>query len=199
MKSLKILSVTGTVNKDSLSQKINNEMIKKLMEKHQNSFLTRLDTTNSEFVRFVLNAEEFNDFFKNVDSDQWINILHDTDVLVLSTPMVNFSYSAGIKNFIDAIAVANKTFSYKYSKKGESVGLLDKLKVILIGTQGAPVGWYPFAAFLDNLKGIFEFLGAKSVDTLLVDGNKVAPRSEMTHEEIIEEINPKLLSIIDKF
>ncbi|MCS4536856.1 FMN-dependent NADH-azoreductase [Mycoplasma sp. CSL7475-4] len=197
MKSLKILSVTGTVNRESLSEKLNNEAVKELMAKYPNSTLTKLDTSNSQFANHSLTATNFAEFFKDVDSDEWINKLHDTDVLVLSTPMTNFSYTAGIKNFLDAIAVANKTFSYKYSTKGGSIGLLTNLKVVIIGTQGAPLGWYPFAGFLDTLKGIFNFFGAKQIETFLVDGNKVEPRSKQSHDEIIAEVKPELNKILE--
>ncbi|QBF34448.1 FMN-dependent NADH-azoreductase [Mycoplasmopsis phocirhinis] len=198
MKSLKILSVLGTVNQESLSEKLNNEIVKQLMHEHPNSTLTRLDTSNSQFANNSLTAANFDQFFKDVESDKWIEQLHNSDVLVLSTPMTNFSYSAGIKNFIDAIAVANKTFSYKYSTKGGSVGLLKNLKVVILATQGAPLGWYPFAGFVDTLKGIFEFFGVKQIETLLVDGNKVEPRSKQSHEQIIAEVKSELDKIVQK-
>ncbi|WP_029608427.1 FMN-dependent NADH-azoreductase [Mycoplasma simbae] len=198
MKPVKILSVAGTVNKNSLSEKINVEIMKKIIKLDPMAMATVLNTANSEFNKNVLGANNFAEFFDKTNSDEWIEKLHDTDILILSTPMTNFNYTAGIKNFIDAIAVANKTFSYKYSEKGGSIGLLDKLKVIIVGTQGAPEGWYPFGNFIKNLKGTFKFLGAKKIETILVAGTKVAPRSEQTHEEILEEIDPQLDKIVAK-
>ncbi|TQC51362.1 FMN-dependent NADH-azoreductase [Mycoplasmopsis mucosicanis] len=198
MESIKILSVTGSVNKESLSVKLNNAVVSKLLMQYPNSLLTRLDTSHSEFANLSLNEVSFASFFNDANSDYWIEKLHESDILVLSTPMVNFTYAAGIKNFIDAIAVANKTFSYKYSKKGGSVGLLNKLKVILIGTQGAPIGWYPFAAFIDNLEGIFNFLGAKQIEKIVVDANKVEPRSALKHEQIIDSLDQQLDAIVQK-
>ncbi|BAP01239.1 acyl carrier protein phosphodiesterase [Mycoplasmopsis californica HAZ160_1] len=196
MQPLKIFSVVGAVNKDSLSEKINNEIVARLMKTHPNSQLTQLHVSKSEFSQNSLGANNIDTFYADVNSENWIQTLHESDVLVLSTPMTNFSYTAGIKNFIDAVAVANKTFSYKYSTNGGSIGLLDKLKVILVGTQGAPIDWYPFGAFLDNLKGIFNFFGAPQIQTLMVDGNKVKPRSEMMHEDIIAEIDDKIAEVV---
>lgn len=195
--SIQIFSVIGSVNKDSLSEKLNNEVVKLLMKKFPNSTLNQLNTSNSEFQNTSLNANNFSEFFTETNSDHWIDILKETNVLVISSPMVNFNYSAGIKNFIDSVAVANKTFSYKYSKKNGSIGLLDNLKVIILGTQGAPEGWYPFGNFIENLRGIFDFFGANQIETLLVAGNKVEPNSSKTHEQIIDENQSKLIEIVN--
>ncbi|VEU60623.1 FMN-dependent NADH-azoreductase [Mycoplasmopsis bovigenitalium] len=195
--SIQIFSVIGSVNKDSLSEKLNNEVVKLLMKKFPNSTLNQLNTSNSEFQHTSLNANNFSEFFTETNSDHWIDILKETNVLVISSPMVNFNYSAGIKNFIDSVAVANKTFSYKYSKKNGSIGLLDNLKVIILGTQGAPEGWYPFGNFIENLRGIFDFFGANQIETLLVAGNKVEPNSSKTHEQIIDENQSKLIEIVN--
>lgn len=58
------------------------------------------------------------------------------------SPMTNFAPAPVLRNFIDHIMVADHTFSYKYSKKGEAIGLVTNLKTQIITVQGAPYGWY---------------------------------------------------------
>ncbi|SYV97391.1 FMN-dependent NADH-azoreductase, partial [Mycoplasmopsis edwardii] len=58
--------------------------------------------------------------------------------------MVNYGPTAVVKNFIDGVAVANKTFSYKYSTTQDAVGFLTNLNVLVIGSQGANFGTYPW-------------------------------------------------------
>ncbi|SYV96820.1 FMN-dependent NADH-azoreductase, partial [Mycoplasmopsis edwardii] len=52
--------------------------------------------------------------------------------------MINFTVPTVVKNFFDGIAVPDKTFSYRLSKDGNPVGLLNNLNVIFVTTQGGP-------------------------------------------------------------
>lgn len=199
MQSKKILMVLGSPNKNSLSTAANKFVVSELMKKYPNSEVSILNLSDSLFAKYTLNANNMDTFWTNVESDKWIDILKQTDILVLSTPMNNFNYSALVKNFLDGICVANKTFSYKYSKQGGSVGLLNNLSVIILATQGAPLGWYPFGDHVTNLKGTFNFLGAKQIESFLIDGTKVAPRITMTNEDIIREVSASLKEVANKF
>ncbi|WP_406616764.1 FMN-dependent NADH-azoreductase [Mycoplasmopsis adleri] len=199
MQSKKILMVLGSPNKNSLSTAANKFVVSELMKKYPNSEVSILNLSDSLFAKYTLNANNMDTFWTNVESGKWIDILKQTDILVLSTPMNNFNYSALVKNFLDGICVANKTFSYKYSKQGGSVGLLNNLSVIILATQGAPLGWYPFGDHVTNLKGTFNFLGAKQIESFLIDGTKVAPRRTMTNEDIIKEVSASLKEVANKF
>ncbi|WP_027334783.1 FMN-dependent NADH-azoreductase [Mycoplasmopsis felifaucium] len=199
MTGKKIMAIFGSPNKDSLSTKANVFVVNELSKKYPNSQISLLDLNDSIFTKTLMNANNMPNYFNEIESDLWINKLKEIDILVISSPMINFNYSILIKNFIDSICVANKTFSYKYSKKGASVGLLDNLNVIIIGTQGAPLGWYPFGNHIEQLKGTFNFLGAQKIETLLIDGTKVEPRSKLTQDEIINEVSEQLKCLIKTF
>ncbi|MCU9937030.1 FMN-dependent NADH-azoreductase [Mycoplasmopsis felis] len=93
-----------------------------------------LNTTHSETY---LTKNNIPNYWNEIDADFWINKLKETDLLILSSSMVNFASPVVVKNFIDSICVADKTFSYKYSKKGDAIGLLTNLSVILITSQGS--------------------------------------------------------------
>ncbi|MDC4181672.1 FMN-dependent NADH-azoreductase [Mycoplasma bradburyae] len=131
-----------------------------------------LDLNEEEKASDTLTSKNFSEYFKNENVDPLIEQIKNVDKLVIVAPMTNFNYPATLKNWIDKVFVANKTFSYKYSKKGGSVGLMDHLKVMIINTQGAPEGWYAFGDVSAMLKGAFEFIGAK-VDFIKVCGTKV--------------------------
>ncbi len=190
-KNVKILALEGSVNKDSLSQKF----LSKILENVKNIESKVVNLNQEIFANSSLNQNNLSNFFELNNSDKWINLLKETNYLIISFPMINFTYPATVKNFMDTICVANKTFSYKYSKKGDAIGLLNNLKVILISTQGAPEGWYPWGNPLAQLEGVWKFLGAKEVKTLLIDGTKIAPNNTLSHEEILKRYETKVLEI----
>lgn len=101
--------------------------------------------------------------------------------------MINFNIPVTLKNFIDHIAIANKTFSYKYSKKGDAIGLLNNLDVQIIATQGAPLDWYPFASHYKFLEGFWNFVGANVKESIIIHSVKIVENIKKTKEEFYEE------------
>lgn len=85
-----------------------------------------------------LNSHNYTNFFNKGDAE--IEQLKNVNKIVMASPMTNFNYPAVIKNYMDHILQAKKTFLYKYDGKVTSEGLLPHLKVQLITTQGAPLG-----------------------------------------------------------
>lgn len=194
--SKKVLVIYSSVNKESVTTKATNAFVKKYENKYPNSEITLLDLSTSTFSKNSLTAENFSTFWNDNEADKWIDLLKNVDLVVVGAPMYNFNISGMLKNFLDTVCVANKTFSYKYSKKGDAIGLVTNIDVAIIGAQGAPLGWYPFGNHIAYLEGTFKFIGAKNVYTYLIDGVKVAPRSTISQEEIIKEISPELDKII---
>lgn len=182
---IKILSLCSSLNKEGLSTNINNFLLEQI--KNKNIEIEKVNLNDINIASNSLNSHNLKDFHSNNDSDLWIEKLKNIDYLILSFPMINFTFPASVKNFMDLISVANKTFSYKYSKKGDAIGLINNLKVVLISTQGAPEGWYQWGKPLELLEGIFKFLGAREIKKLLVAGTKVEPYKDYSNEKIIEE------------
>ena len=169
------------------------DIFKKIyLEKNPNDEIINLDLNSEEVGIKTLTAYNFNDFFSDGLSDKHIDILKSVDKIVLSSPMTNFNYPAVLKNYLDHILVANKTFKYKYDGKGASEGLLSHLKVQFILTQGAPTGWYLFASHVKSLKGTFEFIGAQVLEPILIDGTKAPNNINKTREE---QVNPYISKI----
>ncbi|WP_426460968.1 FMN-dependent NADH-azoreductase [Mycoplasma hafezii] len=192
----KMLFLDGNVLPDDLS--FSKHLMDRFYEtaKNLNKYdLNRIDLNKTEHSRIFLTKETLNTYYNDINSDKWINLLKETDILVLSSSMINFGPSVVVKNFIDSISVANKTFSYKYSKKGDAIGLLTNLTVILVTSQGAPEGWYPHNNNEQWLIGTFKFLGAK-VHHIGQYGTKVDPLKSEGPTKHIDELKDKFKELI---
>ncbi|GAB6855091.1 FMN-dependent NADH-azoreductase [Asaia astilbis] len=102
----------------------------------------------------------------------FIDELIAADVVVIGVPMYNFTVSAQLKNWIDRIVVAGKTF--RYGDNGP-IGLLPEgKKAILISTRGGQYSAGHAAAAMDHqeplLSGIFGFLGLKDLTWIRAEG-----------------------------
>ncbi|MCO4330602.1 FMN-dependent NADH-azoreductase [Staphylococcus hyicus] len=99
----------------------------------------------------------------------------DADKYVFVTPMWNLSFPPVVKAYIDAVAVAGKTF--KYTSDGP-VGLLTNKKALHIQSRG---GYYTEAPanameFGDRyLHSIMTFFGIPSYDTVIIEGHNKEP------------------------
>lgn len=104
-------------------------------------------------------------------SDQFIS----GDKYVFVTPLWNLSFPPIMKAYIDAVAVAGKTF--KYTESG-SVGLLTDKKALHIQSRGGYYSEGP-AAQLEMghryLNVIMNFFGVPSFDGLFVEGHNAEP------------------------
>ncbi|WP_027124093.1 FMN-dependent NADH-azoreductase [Mycoplasmoides pirum] len=171
----KVLVIKSSMIQESKSFSISllNSFLKYYKQKNPNDEIIELDLNNEMMSNKNLNVNNFGTFFNQEDSDKYINQLKEVNKVIIASPMTNFNYPATLKNYLDHILVADKTFSYKYTKKGEAKGLLPHLKVQLLTTQGAPFGWYPWGNHTEMLKGTWEFVGAEVVEPLLIAGTKV--------------------------
>lgn len=168
-----------------------------------------LDLNKKEMAQKTLTRQNFDKYFNEEDTNKYVNQLKSVNKIIVSSQMMNFNIPGILKNYIDHVWVANQTFSYKYSKKGDAVGLLDpeyrhdgikeKVKVQILATQGAPLGWYPWGDHVGYLKGTFEFIGCKVMVPLLVDGTKIPENSKKTPEARIDEYDEKIKSLVKMF
>lgn len=99
-------------------------------------------------------------------SDELISELKQSDVLVIGTPMYNFSVPASLKAWIDLICRVGETF--RYTENGPE-GLLDiKKAYIVVSTGGAPVD-SPVDFVVPYLKQVASFIGVKDVKVIAAD------------------------------
>ncbi|QZX48959.1 FMN-dependent NADH-azoreductase [Mycoplasma sp. E35C] len=193
MSKVLFINASPVKNEASFSYQLAKAFEAEYLKINSNDSIEWIDLNEMPQASVTLTSKNFSEHFKDENVDPLIQQIKNVDKLVVLAPMTNFSYPATLKNWIDKVFVANKTFSYKYSKKGGSVGLMDHLKVMIINTQGAPDGWYPFGDVSVMLKGAFEFIGAK-VDCIKVGGIKV----EYLNKDPQSIVEPNLKLIQEK-
>ncbi|MCU4117105.1 FMN-dependent NADH-azoreductase [Mycoplasma zalophi] len=167
----KALFVDGSffTNENSYTTALMNEF-HEIMEKPE-----RINLSDSVFNKTHLSQTNISTYWNEVGAVELINKLKEIDVLVLSSTVVNYTTPTLVKNFIDAIAVADLTFSYKQSKDGNPVGLLNNLNVVLVTSQGSPQTENTESLQVQWLRSVFKFVGAKSINFIQVNGTKVPP------------------------
>lgn len=219
----KVLIIISSViaKKDSYSTELTKRFIKYYKKFNPNDVVIELDLNNEPMAQKTLTRENFKDnsYFNSEDSDRYINQIRSVHKIVVSSQMMNFNIPGILKNYIDHVWLANKTFSYKYSKKGEAIGLLDPknrdkvkddkiekhleikepVKVQILASQGAPKGWYPWGDHVAYLKGTFEFIGCQVEKPILVDGTKIPENSQKTPQQRIDEYDMLLQEAAKKF
>lgn len=180
----KILFIQSYLSKDfSVSEYASEKFIKEYSIKHPNDEIIILDLNKEKKLQTVLSLNNFDSFW-NEDSQRYIDLINNSDKIIISTGMINFTISPLLKNFLDNILVANKTFKYKYEEKNKSVGLVDpNKKILLIMAQGSYKNWYEFSAFDDYLINVLKFIGLKDINLLLFDGTKTHDQSKLSIEE----------------
>ncbi|WP_117275330.1 FMN-dependent NADH-azoreductase [Mycoplasmopsis edwardii] len=193
----KILFLDGSLNNSEISYTTATmNYLETLFDKKEYQ-VERVNLNNSKFAEYSLSAKTSATYWQDIESDKWIDKLKETDLLVISMSMVNYGPTAVVKNFIDGVAVANKTFSYKYSTTQDAVGFLTNLNVLVIGSQGANFGTYPWGDHIKWLKGTFNFLGAKSTQSFDILGTKVSEISKQTAQEFVESKQKELNLLVE--
>src|SRR5436190_24039308 len=114
-----LVIISSMINeKDSFSIALTKHFVKYYQESHEKDEIIYLNLNYVPMAAKTLTNKNFNTFFNQEDSDYYINQLKSVDKVIFSTPMTNFNVTSMTKNYLDHILIADKTFSYKYSKKG---------------------------------------------------------------------------------
>ncbi|MBW0596148.1 FMN-dependent NADH-azoreductase [Mycoplasma anatis] len=196
---MKVLVLKGHLVADanSFSNKVVDYLINKVQSKYVDSEIEVINLADTKLSEVFLTQKSFTTYYSDVESSKWIAKMKEVDKVIISVPMINFGPSIIVKNFIDAISVADQTFSYKYSKKGDAIGLLTNIDVTIIASQGAPEGWYLWGNHLSWLEGTFKFLGAKKIQSLLISGTKVNLAKSLNNGELIDEYSKRIDSLVE--
>lgn len=97
--------------------------------------------------------------------EQSLNEIEQADIVVVGTPMYNFSVPSNLKAWIDQICQAGRTF--RYTATGPE-GLLKGKKVILASSRGGVHGDDDFQEAY--LKRLFGFIGITDVQVVRAEG-----------------------------
>ncbi len=181
--------------KGSLSQKVLNKLLSCFPSEYK---LTRHNLDKEPYFKECITNDTFGKFFDS-KSDELIKELSESDVVIFSTPTENFGIPAILKNYLDRVLQASKTFKYKYDHGvGGSVGLLPAgKKCIIINTQGSPADWYHFTSTISQLEGCMKFIGIKDTKSLLIDGTKTPEYSTYSYDEIIKKYESKITDLVN--
>ena len=100
------------------------------------------------------------------DSDALAAELKAADILVIGTPLYNFSIPAVLKGWIDMIARARLTF--RYTENGPEGLLEGKKAYVVVATGGVPVG-SPADFATPYLRHALAFVGITDVEFIAAD------------------------------
>ena len=108
-------------------------------------------------------------------SDQLIDELLSSDLLVITSPMWNFGIPSSLKAWIDHVVRAGKTFNYA----GAAVeGLAKGKKAILVLASGGVFSegpWKAWDSVEPYLRRILGFIGIDDVQTVRAEGMNIPP------------------------
>ncbi|WP_289658799.1 FMN-dependent NADH-azoreductase [Flavobacterium panacagri] len=200
--SQKILQIiTSTNGENSFSNQLSNAIIEKLAGIHSVTEIQTLDLTKTPLP--YLTNSHISAVYTPLEShtpeqtavlkysDDAIQTLLESDILVIGVPLYNFGIPAVLKGWIDQVARAGKTFSY--SEEGPK-GLVTNKKVYLSIASGAifSEGSYKSYDFSESyLRAVLGFLGMTDVTTFRVEGTAIP--------DFAANALPKALSSVEEF
>ncbi|RYG62694.1 FMN-dependent NADH-azoreductase [bacterium] len=128
-------------------------------------------------------------------SDELTTELLKSDILVIESPMYNFSIPSALKAWIDHVARAGRTFQYGASgPEGLAVGK----KAILVLASGGVYSSGAYQAYSHQesyLKQILGFIGITDVEVIHIEGVGSGPEKAA---EAVEDAKKKLLEVVGK-
>lgn len=200
--SQKILRIITSTNGDtSFSNQLSNAVIEKLAAADPEIEVQTLDLTKTPLP--YLTNSHISAVFTPAEahtpeqtaalkySDEAINTLLESDIIVIGVPLYNFGIPAVLKGWIDQVARAGKTFSY--GADGPK-GLVTDKKVYLSIASGAVFSEGPYKSYdfsESYLRTVLGFLGMTDVTTFRVEGTAIP--------DFAENALPKALSSVEEF
>ena len=120
-------------------------------------------------------------------SNQLINELNDSDVIIIAAPMYNFTISSHLKHYFDFIARSGMTF--KYTQQG-SVGLLENKKAYVLTSRGGIYKDTPTDTMVPYLTLFLNFIGITDIEFIFAEGIALSPElAEQAHLKAKEHID----------
>ncbi|MCX8532008.1 FMN-dependent NADH-azoreductase [Chryseobacterium luquanense] len=176
-----ILHIISSPRKDlSASRKLGNAVIEKIQGKYPDSLVKERDLTKNLVP--LLEEAHINTFFSpaeshspeqqsiNAYSENLISELQEADIIVIDSPMYNFSVPATLRAYFDFTSRAGYTF--KYSEKGPE-GLLNDKKLYIAFASGNIYSEGPYQIYDSNVpyvKNVFGFYGVTDVSVFRAEG-----------------------------
>ncbi len=172
----KVLEISASARSAaSASRQLSRDLIAALDARHGNVEVTRRDLAqgvpliDEAWVEANFTPEESRTERQRETlaySDSLVAELKDADVLVIGTPLYNFSIPAALKAWIDMIARARLTF--RYTENGPEGLLTGKKAYVVMATGGVPAG-SPADFATPYLRHALAFVGITDVEFVAAD------------------------------
>jgi FMN-dependent NADH-azoreductase len=136
-------------------------------------------------------------------SDTYIAELRDADVIVLGSPMYNWSIPSTLKAYIDQILRVNETWKFNpANRQNPYIGLLENKTLYLLlsrGAQGYEKGEYNehMDFQTDYLKTVFNIIGISNIHVIAINGESFGPEEfkksiDTSHQDVRNLIEQEL-------
>ncbi|SFZ89175.1 FMN-dependent NADH-azoreductase [Flaviramulus basaltis] len=195
----KVLHIISSPRTDaSVSRKLGNAIVGEIKKKYPEITLKERDLSKNLIPH--LEETHVTSFFSpaesrtteqekiNTYSEKLISELQEADIIVVDSPIYNFSITSSLKAYIDHVSRAGYTFSY--SEKGPE-GLLNNKKLYLAVSSGSifSKGVYQANDFnVPYLKALFSFFGVNDTSVFRAEGLAMPGIMENALEKGIESI-----------
>jgi len=116
-------------------------------------------------------------------SDVLVNELLTADILLLSTPMYNFSVPSGLKAWIDQVVRVGYTFAI--DSNGRPYGLLHGKKAVVVTAAGAAYAGTSLASaehLQSYLHVLLDFLGFDVIECVSVENTAIPDLAPLSRE-----------------
>ncbi|BCG82113.1 FMN-dependent NADH-azoreductase [Mesorhizobium sp. 113-3-3] len=205
---MQILHLDSSILRDgSASRTLTKAIVTNLLNQHPGARVTYHDLVEEAiphldgpigagFRPLAFNVADEATRREHARSDQLVNELIASDVLVVGAPMYNFSVASQLKAWLDRVIQPGKTF--RYTDTGP-IGLVGGKKVVIVSTRGGSYLSGPMAPmdFQEGyLKTAFGFMGIKDLDFIRAENmsrGEDARRSSM--DGALKAVSPLVTKI----
>lgn len=146
--------------------------------------LARIDVGTLQNEHLIALSEPTSAVSKKFDAI--INELKDSDIIVIGAPMYNFNISGLLKNYLDAVTLANKTF--KYNNEGVPEGLIKGKKAYIVSTRGGAHKEEGRTFQEDYLKCHLGFIGITDVTFIFIEGIATGKTEKELNDQFLSQI-----------
>jgi FMN-dependent NADH-azoreductase len=137
-------------------------------------------------------------------SDTYISELREADVIVIGSPMYNWSVPSSLKAYIDQILRVNETWKFNPTNmQNPYIGLLENKTLFLLlsrGAQGYEKGEYNEHMNFQStyLKTVFNIIGISNIHVIAINGASFDPEKfkksiDASHQNIKDLIEMELV------
>jgi FMN-dependent NADH-azoreductase len=173
-----VLAITSSPRADSVSTALVKDILKRIKKANKTVKVKHNDLGKKApaFVDDAWVAASFTDAKKRTlkqkrilaASDRYIDEVLAANMIIIGTPMYNFTIPAALKAWIDQIIRAKRTFAYKAGGGYEALVPEGKKLIIVATSGGVPVG-SPYDMATAYLKNILGFIGVTDVEIIAAD------------------------------